>query len=207
MIKLTIAIFLAGLTRCSSSSSKPWLHRSLQSETCFAADAALYDANPNLGATEAASYYDLLTILGACTFANAPSGDCTVDAAGLATSTAYAEACQAAGGDQYSISSTYSCSAMVDGSEVIFTGGLINDVYCYAPSCTLNDVKLNTEDLETVYIPDDVDQTVFTCTGGTSVDPVEKSNLSFESGASSANIKLWSVVLLVAGVLGSGLCL
>ena len=84
------------------------------------------------------------------------------------------EACQAAGGEQYVVYATYSCSATVDGSdgssEITLTGGLINDPYCYAAICTLADVEADSEDYHIQFIPADVDQTVFNCTGETSVE-------------------------------------
>jgi len=168
-MKLTVAIFLAGLTGCLSSlsSSSRRMHRSLLSDACREADEALFANNPDLDIADVESIYDLDVRLADCSFANGASGDCTVDAAGLDTTTALEEACQAAGGEQYIFDVTYSCSA----DEITLTGGIINNVFCYAAICTLADAESDSEGgYHELYIPGAIDQTVFTCTGETSVE-------------------------------------
>jgi len=183
-MKLTVAIFLVGLTGCLSSlSSSRRMHRSLLSDACREADAALFANNPDLEIAHEESIYDLDVRLADCSFANGASGDCTVDAAGLDTTTALEEACQAAGGEQYIFDVTYSCSAAsttIDGlDEITLTGGIINNVFCYAAICTLADATSDAADYHELYIPGVIDQTVFTCTGETSVE--------FSGGAPQSN--------------------
>ena len=171
IMKLTIAIFLAGLAECSSSSSSPWphrrmMHRSLQVSTACGADTdELFANNLDLDTTRNALVADTTATLDACNIDLVSGVDCTVDAAGLSTTTAFEEACQAAGGEQYIIDSTAPCS--VDGTEITITLGIINDVYCYAPSCTLADVQSAFDGFEEGFF---LDNSGLTCTGETSVE-------------------------------------
>jgi len=202
MMKLPITVFLAGLLGCWSSSSplpnRRMHHRSLQSDECLDATLALSD-NAALQSANDASVEDTAGAVSEC-FANLASGgggggdvDCTVDAAGLPSTTALEEACQDAGGQVFVVDITNSCT--IDGTGTMINGGIINDVYCLGTPCTRDEVESGIEDSSEVDLSPDISGV--TCTTETSV----------ESGASPTKIKLWSVVMLVAGVVGSGLTL
>ena len=72
IMKLTIAIFLAGLAECSSSSSSPWphrrmMHRSLQASTACEADTDdLFANNLDLDTARNALAADTTATLDAC---------------------------------------------------------------------------------------------------------------------------------------------
>ena len=159
MMKLAIAVFLAGLIGCWSSSSRlvlphrRMMHRSLEaSEECVNATEALFD-NAALQSAIDASLEDTADVVGECIVnlsvdiaSGGGGGDCTVDAAGLSSSTALEEACQAAGGEVYVIDFTFSCT--VDGTGSTITGGVINDVNCLGTPCTRDEVQSEFEDSE-----------------------------------------------------------
>jgi len=145
------------------------MHRSLQVSTACGADTdELFANNLDLDTARNALVADTTATLDACNTDDLVSGvDCTVDAAGLSTTTAFEEACQAAGGEQYIIDSTAPCTATVGGLEITITLGIINDVYCYATSCTLADVQSAFDGFEEGFFPDN---SLLTCTGETSVE-------------------------------------
>jgi len=113
-----------------------------------------------------------------CDFgARGGSSDCTIDVGSLNTTVVLEETCEAAGGILYVLDTTYSCSALVNDTEITKTGGIINWGLCYATSCTLAEFQAAAEEAEEAAedIPAEIDQTLFNCTN----------DFSVESGASS----------------------